>query len=102
MDKYTKAQQKLRRAFWGMICGAIATILAWILLTISIYNHNTNILPNAIFAAVMSLLFVWNIISIDKLKKNLKKYPKPEMQPKNQKTKAQAQLQKQKKKGKNY
>ena len=101
MDKYMKAQQKLRRAFWGMICGAIATILAWVYLSIQIYNHN-NVVPSAIFAGIMSFIFVINIISIDKLKKNLKKYPKPEDKPQDKKGKAQAKLQNQKKKGKTY
>lgn len=101
MTKYQNAQKKLRKAFWGLIAGAIATILAWVILSIDIFGHK-NVIPAAIFAGVMTFIFIINCIAIDKLKKNLQKYPKPEMKPKDAKGKAQAQLAKQKKKGKTY
>ncbi|MCQ2551291.1 MAG: hypothetical protein MJ146_03800 [Clostridia bacterium] len=106
--KLLKAQKNLRRAYFGLICGAIATIIAWVLLTINIYNHNP-IAPSAVFAGVMTLIFILNIVALDSNKKKVEKFPAAQRTkdgikiiPPTKKELQQQELAKQKKKGKNY
>lgn len=104
--KLVEVQRSYRRAVVGLICGAIATIIAWVMLSIDIFA-GSSITGSAVFAGVMSLIFILNIVALDSTKKKLSKYPGMGKSGAHQiamdrKEKAKAKLEKQKKKNKSY
>ncbi len=105
-QKAMQMKRKHRRAIVGLLAGAVATIIAWILLSVNIFQGDS-ITASAVFAGVMTLIFILNIIAFDSTQKKMRKYPGMGKSGAHQvamtkKEKAQAKLAKQKKKNKAY
>lgn len=105
-QKAEEIRKRYRRSAFALVCGALATIIAWIVLSIDIFAGN-DITASAVFAGVMTLIFIVNILALDSIKKKMEKYPGMGKSGAHQvamtkKEKEQAKLAKQKKKNKGY